>query len=77
MKKRYIFFFISLLCAATVCAQRGFDREIKTSLFVPKGTWMGGCSFSYSEQTNDNYKFLVLENVIYFQSKSVCRLFLC
>ncbi|MDD3038355.1 hypothetical protein [Bacteroides sp.] len=63
MKKRYVIFFISLLCVATVCAQRGFDRKIKSSLFVPKGTWMGGCSFSYSEQTNDNYKFLVLDNV--------------
>lgn len=63
MKKRTIILFISLLCTASVCAQRGFDREIKSSLFVPKGTWMGGCSFSYSEQTNDNYKFLVLTDI--------------
>lgn len=63
MKKGYIILFISLLCTASVCAQRGFDRAIKSSLFVPKGTWMGGCSFSYSEQTNDNYKFLVLKDI--------------
>lgn len=54
---------ISLLCTTVVCAQRGFDRQIKSSLFIPKGTWMGGCSFSYSEQVNDNYKFLIIKDV--------------
>lgn len=44
-------------------AQKGFDREIKSSLFVPKGTWTGGISFSYLEMEGDNYQFLVLDNL--------------
>lgn len=52
-----------LLFSVLSYAQKGFDRKIQSSLFVPKGTWMGGASFSYSEQTNDNYKFLVLQDV--------------
>lgn len=60
---RYLILLFSLLCTASVCAQKGFDRKIKSSLFVPKGTWMGGTSFSYSEQANDNYKFMVLKNI--------------
>lgn len=63
MSKKIAVLLISLLCAVEICAQKGFDREIKTSVFVPKGTWMGGCSFSYSEQTNDNYQFLVLKDI--------------
>lgn len=51
------------MCTTMICAQKGFERQIKSSLFVPKGTWMGGASFSYSEQVNDNYKFLIIKNV--------------
>lgn len=40
-----------------------FDRGIKTSVFIPKGQWMVGGSFSYSESSSGDYKFLILKNV--------------
>lgn len=63
MKIKFAILALFLLCTVTMNAQRGFDREIKSSVYIPKGTWMGGCSFSYAEQINDNYKFLVLKDV--------------
>lgn len=47
----------------SVYARKGYDRNIKPSLFVPKGSWMGGVTFSYTELTGDNYKFLILDDV--------------
>lgn len=54
---------LTFLCTMSICAQKGFERDIKSGLFVPKGTWLGGCTFSYSEREGDNYKFLVLKKV--------------
>lgn len=60
----YLILFFSLLSTAKVCAQREkIDRGIQDVLFIPKGTWMGGASFSYSEQTSSNYEFLVLKKM--------------
>lgn len=53
----------NLLCVASVHARKGYDRNIKPSLFVPKGSWMGGVTFSYTELTGDNYKFLILDDI--------------
>lgn len=39
------------------------DRGIVMKTVVPKGQWMVGASFSYSEHTDDNFKWLVLDNV--------------
>lgn len=63
MSKKIAAIFVILLCTFNIAAQKGFDREIRSSVFVPKGTWLTGCSFSYSEQTNDNYKFLILKDI--------------
>lgn len=62
MRKIAILLLFSL-CVVSANAQRGFDRQIKTVLFVPKGTWFGGSTFSYSEEENDNYKFLILKEI--------------
>lgn len=43
-------------------AQR-FDRGIEQHTFVPKGQWIAGSSISYSEYSNDNYKFLIIEGI--------------
>lgn len=40
-----------------------FDRGIEQKTFIPKGQWMCGASFSYSEHTDDNFKFLVIDNI--------------
>jgi hypothetical protein len=45
-------------------AQR-FDRgiEVNSTIFVPKGQWIVGGNISYSTHDNENYKFLVIENI--------------
>lgn len=40
-----------------------FDRGIEQKTFIPKGQWMCGASFSYSEHTDDNFKFLVIDDI--------------
>ena len=32
--------------------------------FVPKGQWVFGGSISYSTHTNNNYSFLIIEDII-------------
>lgn len=39
------------------------DREIQTSVFIPKGTWMAGGTVSYSEHDESNLNYLVLKDV--------------
>ena len=61
---------ISAICSSlllgvsltTVHAQE-FDRGIVLNTFIPKGQWVVGNSISYSEYSNDNYQFLVIENM--------------
>lgn len=64
MRKFIIFFLTIFACVANSYARKGFDREIKNSLFVPKGTWASGLSFSYLEMEGDNYKFIILDDVL-------------
>lgn len=52
---------MTFMCVTVGHAREGFDRNIKGSLFVPKGTWSSGLSFSYMEMESDNYKFLILD----------------
>lgn len=52
--------FLSLLQAKE---RETFDRGIKSGTFIPKGQWMVGGTFSYSETNADDYKFLILKNM--------------
>lgn len=45
------------------CAQQEFKRNIEMRTFIPKGQWIVGNSVSYSQYSNDNYQFLVIENL--------------
>lgn len=49
-------------CQYTV-AQEQFKRDIESTSFVPKGQWITGISVSYSQSSQDNYQFLVFENL--------------
>lgn len=49
--------------AKKLFSRPSFDRNIKSTLFVPKGMWTGGLSFSYLEMSSDNYEFLVLDDM--------------
>lgn len=40
-----------------------FDRKIESVVFIPKGQWITGLSVSYSQSTENNYSFLVIDNL--------------
>ena len=69
MKHILTMFLVSFLGIGTIQAQtkilgrKVFDRGIQSHTFIPKGQWMVGSTFSYSEHEDDNYKFLVLEKI--------------
>lgn len=52
-----------LLGAASAAAQEEFEHEIESTEFIPKGQWIGGISVSYSQSTQNNYQFLILEHL--------------
>lgn len=68
--KRIIAIMASFLIIGTMQAQtkilgrKVFDRGIQNHTFIPKGQWMVGTTFSYSEHEDNNFSFLgVLENI--------------
>lgn len=47
-------------------AERGLDRfdiDVQSVTFVPKGQWIAGVSISYTQSNQNNYQFLILENI--------------
>lgn len=40
-----------------------FDRDIESTVFIPKGQWIVGVSFSYSQSNQNNYQFLIFEDI--------------
>lgn len=40
-----------------------FRRDIEAHSFVPKGQMLWGVSFNFSQTKQDNYQFLILENI--------------
>ena len=60
---KQILIILLLVCSIPVIARDKFDRGIEQKTFIPKGQWMCGASFSYSEHTDENFKWLVLDNV--------------
>lgn len=63
MKYKFLAIFLLLLSFASVNAQEEFEPEIETTVFVPKGQWVGGVSVSYSQSTQNNYQFFILEHL--------------
>ena len=54
---------VTCACVATVHARTSYDREIKSTLFIPKGTWNSGIIVTYGELQAKNYKLLILDDV--------------
>ncbi len=52
-----------LVSAVPASAQEPFRRNLEQVSFVPKGAWIAGVSVSYSQSDQDNYQFLVFENL--------------
>lgn len=40
-----------------------FERDIESDVFIPKGLWITGVSFSYSQSNQNHYQFLVFEDI--------------
>ena len=40
-----------------------FDHDIESSVFIPKGQWIFGVSFSYSQSNQDRYQFFIFEDI--------------
>lgn len=40
-----------------------FKRHLESIPFVPKGQWITGINVNYSASTQDNYQFLIVENL--------------
>lgn len=64
-------FFLRLILALTLLsasglplkAQEKFSRGLEMVSFVPKGQWITGVSVSYSQSHQNNYQFLIVENI--------------
>lgn len=54
---------IFMLQPADAAAQKEFSRDLKQITFVPKGQWITGVSVSYSQSDQNNYQFLIVENL--------------
>lgn len=40
-----------------------FERDVESNVFVPKGQWITGVSFSYTQSTQNDYRFLIVQNI--------------
>ena len=66
-----------LFCAVTVLSAREnkYDRGIVMKTFIPKGQWMVGATFSYSEHVDDNFEFMSLLKDIDSEGDAAGQLF--
>lgn len=71
MNNKLLTLILSLLLAWPAFAQateeadsiEEFRRDIESVVFVPKGQWVAGVSVSYTQSNQNNYQFLILENL--------------
>lgn len=58
---------LCIICLACTAlggyAQDFHQKKLPPKVFVPKGQWIVGSSVSYSEHTEKNYDFLIVENI--------------
>lgn len=54
---------IALSSSTKAYAQEQFRRGLEQISFVPKGQWITGVSVSYSQSSQDNYQFFIIENL--------------
>ncbi len=52
-----------LLAGLTAGAQEQFQRGLEQYSFIPKGQWITGVSVSYTQSNQNNYQFLIIENI--------------
>ena len=54
---------ICLACTVLGGYAQDTQKKLPPKVFVPKGQWIVGSSVSYSEHTENNYDFLVVEKI--------------
>ncbi|MDE6134481.1 MAG: hypothetical protein K2F79_02785 [Muribaculaceae bacterium] len=54
---------LTAFIAPGAAAQEQFHRKLEQVSFVPKGAWITGVSVSYSQSDQDNYQFLIVEDI--------------
>ncbi len=60
--KRIFLVVFALLLANTTMAQK-MDRDIKSTVYMPKGQWFVGGTASYFEANGEDYKFLMIDDL--------------
>lgn len=60
--------------------QEHFSRGLEQKTFVPKGQWIAGFNANFAQSSQDNYQFLVVENISgntysFKVTPSVCYIF--
>lgn len=65
MKKIQLFILILFAVAGglNARAQQEFRRNLEQISFIPKGQWITGISVNYSQSDQDNYQFLIVEDI--------------
>lgn len=66
LKKRIIWWLLPAFImglAQGVKAQEPFKRGLEQISFVPKGQWITGISVNYSQSDQNNYQFLIFEDI--------------
>lgn len=55
--------FALIMTPLAIFGQERFERKLEQITFVPKGQWITGVSVGYSQSNQDNYKFLIIEDL--------------
>lgn len=65
MRLKFIICFLIALFSGTSAAnaQETFRRGLEQISFVPEGQWITGVSVSYTQSSQDNYQFLIVEKI--------------
>jgi len=61
--RRIVLFAIIILSGLVALAQEQFKRGLEQYSFIPKGQWISGVSVSYTQSTQDNYQFFIVEGI--------------
>lgn len=61
--RRILFILLLIPVALASGAQEEFKRDLESVVFVPKGQWVTGVSVNYSQSNQNDYQFLILENL--------------
>lgn len=62
-KYRKLLLLLLSLITVSAYSQEHFKRGLEQYSFIPKGQWITGVSVNYSQSTQDNYQFFIVEGI--------------